>query len=156
MEKIPITRNGYRNLLKELIYLRRTVRPQALEELQEARMFGIKWENQQYLLAREKHNIIQNKINDLEQKLTHCEVFVGRKYYCKQVGFGTIAVIRNIDTGEQREYQLVGPYESDVSNGKLSIDSPVGSSLLGRHEGEEITVYTPGGIRIYRIVAIQF
>lgn len=65
-------------------------------------------------------------------------------------------MIRNIDTGEQREYQLVGPYESDVSNGKLSIDSPVGRSLLGRHEGEEITVYTPGGIRIYRIVAIQF
>jgi transcription elongation factor GreA len=156
MKKIPITRNGYRNLLKELLYLRRTVRPLVLEELQDARMFGIKWENQQYLLARERHHIVQNKINDLEEKLTHCEVFVGRKYYCKQVGFGTSALIRNMATGEQCEYQLVGPYESDVSNGKLSIDSPVGRSLLGHQEGEEITVYTPGGIRTYRIVAIQF
>jgi transcription elongation factor GreA len=156
MEKIPITRNGYRNLLKELMYLRRSVRPRVLEELQEARLFGTKWENQQYLLAREKHSILQRKIIDLEQKLTHCEVFVGRKYYCKQIGFGTFAMIRNVDTGEQLEYQLVGPYESDVSNGKLSIDSPVGRSLLGHHEGEEITVYTPGGIRIYRIVDIQF
>jgi transcription elongation factor GreA len=156
MEKIPITRNGYRKLLKELMYLRRNVRPRVLEELQEARLFGMRWENQQYLLAREKHSIVQRKIIDLEQKLSHCEVFVGRKYYCKQIGFGTIAMIRNVDTGEQLEYQLVGPYESDVSNGKLSIDSPVGRSLLGHHEGEEITVYTPGGIRIYRIVAIQF
>jgi transcription elongation factor GreA len=156
MKRIPITRGGYRNLLKELIYLRRTARPRVLEELQEARMFGIKWENQQYLLAREKHNILLKKIDDLEQKLTHCEIFVGRKYYCKQVGFGTTAVIRNMDTGEQREFQLVGPYEADVSNGKLSIDSPVGRSLLGRCEGEEISVYTPGGIRIYRIVAVEF
>ena len=87
MQKIPITRNGYRNLLKELIYLRRVRRPQVLEELQDARMFGAKSDNQQYLLAREKHAVLQRKIHDLEQQLASCEVFVGRKFYCKQSRF---------------------------------------------------------------------
>jgi transcription elongation factor GreA len=155
MQKIPITRNGYRNLLKELIYLRRVRRPQVLEELQDARLFGAKFDNQQYLLAREKHAVLQKKIHDLEQKLADCEVFVGRKFCCKQIAFGTVTLVENLDTGEQHRYQLVGPYESDVSRGKLSIHSPVGRGLLDHREGDEISVYTPNGMRIYRILSIQ-
>jgi transcription elongation factor GreA len=155
MHKVPITRNGYRHLLRELVHLRRIVRPQVLEDLQEARMYGIKQDNQQYLLAREKHLVLQRKIQELEEKLAQCEVVVGRKFFCKQVSFGAVTVVQNLDTGERHQYQLVGPYESDVSNGKLSIHSPVGRGLLGRYEGEEITVYTPAGIRIYRIHSIE-
>jgi transcription elongation factor GreA len=155
MEKVPITRYGFRRLLKELAHLRRVVRPEVVEELQEARSFGVKMDNQQYLLARERHTVLQKKINDLEEKLAHCEVVVGRKFYLRRVGFGTIIVIQNIDNGERHQYQLVGPYESDVGNGKLSIESPVGSRLMGHGEGDEVTIYTPSGIRIYRILSIQ-
>lgn len=135
--------------------MRRVVRPQVLEELQESRAFGVKYENQQYMLAKERHMVLQKKILDLEEKLARCEIVVGRKFYRKRVGFGTSALIMNIDTGETRQYQLVGPYESDVGKGRLSIDSPVGRSLMGSLEGEEVTVYTPSGIRIFRILAIQ-
>jgi len=155
MTKVPITRYGYRLLLRDLIYLRRVVRPEVLEELQEARAFGVKYENQQYMVARERHLVLQKKIRDLEEKLARCEVVVGRKFYLKEVGFGTSTVIMNVDTGETRQYQLVGPYESDVGNGRLSVESPVGRSLMGHHEGDEITVYTPSGIRIFRILSIQ-
>jgi len=155
MIKIPITRPGHRRLLGELLHLRRVVRPEVLEELQEARAFGARVDNQQYLVARERHAVLQKKIEDLEEKLARCEVVVGRKYYFKLAGFGTVIVIQNIDTGETDEYQLVGPYESDIKDGKLSVESPVGRCLLGHREGDEVTVYTPSGVRIYRILSIQ-
>lgn len=155
MVKVPITRHGYSRLLKELVHLRRVVRPEVLEELQEARTYGVKLDNQQYLHARERHLVLQRKIQDLEKKLAHSEVVVGRKFYFKQAGFGTVIVIVNVDTGHTCQYQLVGPYESDVNNGRLSIESPVGRSLMGRYEGDEVTVYTPSGIRVYRILSIQ-
>ncbi|HOI93281.1 MAG TPA: transcription elongation factor GreA [Syntrophobacter fumaroxidans] len=152
--KVPITRLGYHRLLRELFFLRHVVRPEVIEELQEARTGGVKIENQQYMLARERHVVLQKKIQDLEQKLASCEIVVGRKFFFKQAEFGTIIVIQNIETGETQRYQLVGPYESNVVDGKLSIDSPVGRHLVGRREGEEVIVYTPAGVRMYRVVSI--
>jgi len=152
--KVPITRLGYHRLLRELFFLRHVVRPEVIEELQEARSGGIKIENQQYMMARERHVALQKKIQDLERKLASCEIVVGRKFFFKQAEFGTIVVIQNIETGETQRYQLVGPYESNVVDGKLSIDSPVGRHLVGRREGEEVIVYTPAGVRMYRVVSI--
>ncbi|MCE5243639.1 MAG: transcription elongation factor GreA [Syntrophobacteraceae bacterium] len=155
MTKVPITRTGYRKLLRELLHLRRVIRPRVLEELQEARAFGVKIENQQYMLARERHAVLQKRIRDIEERLSICEIVVGWKYYVNQVGFGTVATVQNIDTGEKYRYQMVGPYESDVMDGKLSVESPVGRCLMGHYEGEEVTVYAPAGIRIYRILTVQ-
>lgn len=155
MKKVPITRSGHHRLLKELTYLRRVVRPEVLDDLREARAFGVKSDNQQYLLARERQLMLEKKIRDLEEKLSVCEVFAGRKFYIKRAGFGTTALVRNLDTGEEYRFQLVGPYESDVRNGRLSIESPLGRCLLGSGEEEEVTVYTPAGIRRYRILAID-
>lgn len=155
MSKVPITRIGYYQLLRDLLHLRRDVRPIVLEELQEARALGARLDNQQYLDARERHAVLQRKILELEEKVARCEIVVGRKVILKRVGFGTVIHIRNVDTGEIACYQLVGPYESNVSNGKLSIDSPVGRCLMGRREGDEVVVYAPSGLRIYRILSIE-
>jgi transcription elongation factor GreA len=153
--KVPITRNGYRRLLDALLRLRRVERPAVLEELQEARAFGVKTDNQQYQLARERHVVLLRKIEELEKKVESCEIFVGRKFHKRQVTFGTVAVIRNMETGHTDQYQLVGPYESDIRAGRLSIESPVGKCLMGCFEGDEVTVLTPAGIRIYLVLAIQ-
>jgi len=155
MTKVPITRYGHHRLLRELAYLRREVRPQVLEDLREARAFGVKIDNQQYLLARERHLVLERQIQDLEDKLSRSEVFAGRKYRSKQVAFAATALIQNVHTGEKHTYQLVGPYESDVRNGRISIESPLGSRLMGCREGEEITVVAPAGIRVYRVLAIE-
>jgi transcription elongation factor GreA len=98
MEKVPITRYGYHRLLRELVYLRRVIRPQVLEALQEARSYGVKLSNQDYLLARERQVVLQRKIQDLEDRLAQCEVVVGRRFLLKEVGFGTSISIQNIDT----------------------------------------------------------
>ncbi|MCE5334564.1 MAG: transcription elongation factor GreA [Desulfobacteraceae bacterium] len=153
--KIPITRSGYRRLVHELAHLRRNVRPEVLEELQEARGYGVKIENQQYLLAREKHLSLQKRINDIEDNLERCEIVVGRKFFMKQVGFGTSITLLNSESGEINRYEMVGPLESDISEGKLSVESPVGKAVMGRREEEEVLVLTPSGPRIFRILSIE-
>jgi transcription elongation factor GreA len=153
--KIPITRNGYRRLVRELSHLRRIVRPQVLEELHEARGYGVKIENQQFMLACERHANLQRRINELEEKLARCEIVVGRKFFFKQVGFGTVVTIINLESGEVGRYQMVGPWESDITDGKLSIHSPVGESVMGRREGDEVIVRTPSGPRPYRVISIE-
>jgi transcription elongation factor GreA len=153
--KIPITRNGYRRLLRELSHLRRVVRPEVLDELHEARGYGVKVENQQFMLARERHANLQKRINDLEDKLACCEIVVGRKFFFKQVGFGTVVTIINLESGEVGRYQMVGPWESDITDGKLSIHSPVGRGVMGHRVDDEVVVYTPSGPRSYRIISIE-
>ena len=153
--KTPITRNGHRKLLRELSHLRRVVRPEVLDELHEARGYGVKVENQQYMLARERHANIQKKINELEEKLASCEIFAGRKFFVKRVSFGAVITVQNLHSGETNRFQMVGPWESDISEGRLSVDSPVGSGLMGHGEGEEVLVCTPSGDRSYRILSIE-
>lgn len=155
MEKIPITRQGFRNLYAQLVYLRRVVRPRVLEELHEARLYGVKIDNQQYLLAREQHRVLQKKIDDLQAKIARCEIVVGGKFLARRVAFGARIAVMNMDTAQVFHFQMVGPFESDVCNGKLSIDSPVGRGLMGRNPGEEITVLTPAGERTYRILHVD-
>jgi transcription elongation factor GreA len=154
MDKVPITRIGYHRLVRELVYLRRVVRPEVLEELRESRVYGVKMENQQYLSARERHLALERKIQDIEDKLAHCEIVVGRRFFLKQVEFGALILIKNMESGEVSQYEMVGPYDSDVSDGKLSVESPVGRTLLGHGEGDEVVVYAPSGIRIYKILSI--
>lgn len=155
MTRVPITRAGYRRLLRELTFLRRVVRPQVLDDLREARAFGVSTDNQQYLLARERWLVLDRKIRDLEEKVARCEIFVGRRFITKQMVFGAICLLQNVDTGQVHSFQLVGPQESDAANGRLAIDSPLGAALLGRREGEEVLVTTPGGLRTYRLLAID-
>jgi transcription elongation factor GreA len=156
MTKVPITRFGHHCLLKELAYLRQVVRPHLLDDLREARSFGVTIANQHYLFARERLVTIERKILELEEKLTLSEVFAGRKFIFKHVAFGTIVLIQNVDTGQKYCFQLVGPFESDAGNGKIAIDSPLGSCLMRCREGDEVRLHSPGGLRIYRILAIEF
>ena len=155
MTRVPITRAGYRRLLRELTFLRRVVRPQVLDDLREARAFGISSDNQQYLLARERLLVLDRKIRDLEEQLSVCEIFAGRKFFVNRMGFGAIAHVQNVATGQVHSFQLVGPHESDAANGRLAIDSPLGAALLDRREGEEFVVATPGGLRTYRLLVID-
>ena len=154
MNKRPITRNGYERLRAELAFLCRFVRPQIIEDLSHARSFGYKANNLQYFAARERQAFVEGRIEDLRQKLCLSEIVIGQQFGTLAVGFGANVEVENLDTGHCFIYQLVGPYEADALSGQISIDSPMGRSLLGRRVGEEITVYAPGGVRSYRILAI--
>ncbi len=150
-----ITREGFLRLVDRLSYLKHTVRPRVIEELQNARSFGININNTQFIHAREKHILLEREIHELEEKINHSEILVGCKFYVKRVYIGTKVEIENLDTGEVRTYKVVGPYESDVSNGKLASTSPVGSAILGKFEGDIIQVKVPIGTRTYKILSIN-
>jgi transcription elongation factor GreA len=154
MRKRPITRNGYERLREELTFLCRFVRPQMIEALSDARTYGYKANNLQYFAARERQAFVEGRIEDLRRKLSLSEIVVGQQVNSSGVRFGATVEVEDMDTGSRDCYQLVGPFESDVMNGRISIDSPMGRTLLGRRIGEEVTVYAPGGVRCYRIIVI--
>ena len=154
MDKRPITRNGYEKLRAELSFLCRFVRPQVIEELCNARAYGYKPNNLQFFAARERQAFVEGRIEDLRRKLSLSEIVVGQHLISSTARFGATVQVENIDTGHRACYQLVGPFEADAMNGRISIDSPVGRALLGRRVGDEVIVYAPGGVRFYQIIFV--
>ncbi|PIE75111.1 MAG: transcription elongation factor GreA [Deltaproteobacteria bacterium] len=154
MDRIPITRQGFENLKKELENLKTIERPKNIEAIEIARAHGDLSENAEYDAAKERQGFIQGRINELEYKLSNAEVIDPEKLSKDKVVFGSKILLENIDTGDEVEYQLVGPDESDIDQGKISVGSPLGKGILGKIPGDEVTFQAPGGKRIYEIVEI--
>jgi transcription elongation factor GreA len=154
MDKRPITRNGYERLRAELSFLCRFVRPQVIEELYNSRSYGYKANNLQYFAARERQAFVEGRIEDLRRKISLSEIVVGQHLISSIASFGATVGVEDLDSGERATYQLVGPFEADAMNGQISIDSPMGRTLMGRRVGDEVMVYAPGGVRAYRLLFI--
>lgn len=154
MDRIPITINGFEALKKELKNLKTVERPRNIESIEIARAHGDLSENAEYDAAKEKQAFIQGRINELEFKLSNAEVIDPSKLPKDKIVFGSKILVENVDSGEEVEYQLVGPEESDIDNGKVSVTSPLGRAILGKIPGDEVTVQAPAGKRIYEIVEI--
>jgi len=155
MEKIPFTKEGLKKLKDELEYLEKVERPKNIKAIEEARAHGDLSENAEYHAAKEKQYFITGRINELKSIIGRSEVIELDTGPADTVVFGRTVVLYNINTEEEEVYQLVGPYESDPDNGKISVTSPLGQALIGREKGDEIKVKTPGGIQEYEIVDIK-
>ena len=150
----PITRNGYNQLHKELENLKKVVRPQVSKAIEEARAHGDISENAEYVAAKEQQSFVEMKIREMEQKLANSEIMDNLNAPNGKVGFASIVTVENLENGGQVTYQIVGPDESDIPLGKISITSPLGRALVGKEVEEEVMVKTPGGIRKYSILKI--
>jgi len=150
----PITRNGYNQLHKELENLRKIVRPQVIKAIEEARAHGDLSENAEYGAAKERQSFVETKILQTEQKLANSEIMDASAFPSDKVGFGSVVSLENQNNGGEVTYQIVGPDESDIKSGKISITSPLGKALIGKEVNEEITVQTPGGIKKFTILKI--
>jgi transcription elongation factor GreA len=155
MARSPITRDGYNQLHKELENLKKVVRPQVIKAIEEARAHGDLNENSEYLAAKEHQSFVEKKIREIEQKLSNSEIMDHINPSREKVGFASFVTLENLDNGGEVTYQIVGPDESDISSGKISITSPLGNSLIGKGVNEEIEVKTPGGIKKYSILKIS-
>jgi|ADurb_Met_02_Slu_FD_contig_31_815006_length_620_multi_3_in_0_out_0_1 transcription elongation factor GreA len=153
--KFPITKEGYESLKKEHEYLLNTKRPRIIQAIEEAREHGDLSENAEYEAAKEEFQFLQKKVAELEDMIRNSEVVDVRHSGFEHVEFGCNVVLRNIDMDEDVIYQLVGPYESDIQNGKISMSSPLGRALLGKCVGDEVAFSAPGGQRNYQIVKIN-
>jgi transcription elongation factor GreA len=155
MQKVPITRQGYRNLMRELSRLKRVDRVQAMKAIEEARSHGDLTENAEYDAAKERQGLIEAKIRDIESRLSHSEIIDTKDLPSDRVVFGCVVVLENLDTGQQVQYEIVGPDESNVKQGKISSNSPVGRALIGKKVDDEVSVQAPGGIRNFQVVRIS-
>jgi transcription elongation factor GreA len=155
MQKVPITRQGYRNLMRELSRLKRVDRLQAMKAIEEARSHGDLTENAEYDAAKERQGLIEGKIRDIESRLSHSEIIDTKDLPSDRVVFGCVVVLENLDTGQQVQYEIVGPDESNVKQGKISSNSPVGRALIGKKVDDEVSVQAPGGIRNFQVVRIS-
>lgn len=154
MDRIPVTRQGFEALKKELENLKKVERPQNIKAIEEARAHGDLSENAEYAAAKDRQGFIEGRINDLEYKLASVDVIATDKLPKDRAVFGSKVVLENVETGEDVVYQLVGPDESDIENGRISISSPLGKALIGRKPGDELSLQVPGGKRSYELVEI--
>ena len=155
MARSPITRDGYNQLHKELENLKKVVRPQVIKAIEEARAHGDISENAEFVAAKEQQSFVEKKIWEIEQKLSNSEIMDHINPSNEKVGFASFVTLENLNNGGEVTYQIVGPDESDISSGKISITSPLGNSLIGKGVDEEVAVKTPGGVKRYSILKIS-
>ncbi len=155
MQRVPITRQGYQRLKTELERLQKEERPAVIQAIEEARAHGDISENAEYEAAKDKQAMIEGRISDLNEKLATSEIIDELTNGDGRAVFGSTVVLEDLDSGEESIFTLVGPYEADVSVGTLSVTSPLGRALIGKEEGDEIQVKTPGGIRNLEIVEVR-
>ena len=151
MDRIPVTREGYEALKKELENLKRIERPQNLKAIEEARAHGDLSENAEFAAAKDRQGFIEGRIGELGFKLANSDIINPDNLPKDRAVFGHRVLLENIDTGEDVEYQLVGPDESDIARGRISISSPLGRAILGKKPGDELILVVPGGKRVYEL-----
>lgn len=155
MDKIPITKDGRERLREELNRLEQVERPKNVRAIEEARGHGDLSENAEYHAAKDRQSFLEGRINELKSVLGRSEVIEVEKGPANRVVFGRTVVLYNEDTDEEVSYQLVGPYETDPDNGKISVTSPLGQALIGREQGDEVKAQTPGGILTFEVLEIR-
>ena len=154
MERIPITREGLERVRAELNHLEQVKRPENIRAIEEARQHGDLSENAEYHAAKEMQSFLGAKINELKTIIGKAEVIEVEDGPADRAVFGKKVLLYNIQTDEEIEYQLLGPYDSEPEKGKISVTSPLGQSLIGRNVGDEVTVKTPSGIQEFEILEI--
>lgn len=154
MDKLPITRQGYEVLKKELEQLKTVERPKVIQAIEDARAHGDLSENAEYEAAKERQAFIEARMNELTFKVNNADVIEPGNLPKDKVVFASRVLLENVDTGEDVEYQLVGPDESDINQGRISVASPLGKAIIGRKPGDEIILQAPGGKRVYELVEI--
>lgn len=157
MDKIPMTRPGVEALEKELRKRVSETRPEIVQAIAEARAHGDLSENAEYSAARERQSFNEGRIKELESVISAAEIidptqFVGTK----TVRFGATVLVADENTDEEKKFQIVGEYESDIDSGRISLGSPIARALIGKAQGDSVEVRTPRGVASYEIVEVMF
>ena len=156
MNKIPMTSLGYDQLQVELKKLINEDRPNIIAAIAEARSHGDLSENAEYQYAKEQQSLIEGKIIDLESTSALAEIIDVSKLSGKEIKFGATITIEDNDNESKSNYQIVGEYESDIKNKKLSINSPLARGLIGKIKDDVVEINSPKGIKSYTILSVKF
>jgi len=156
MEKFPITLDGFHKLEADLKRLKNEERPAIIQAIAEARTHGDLSENAEYHSAKERQGWIESQILELEDKFSRAEVIDVKKLNGKTVKFGATVTLIDEDTEDKKVWQIVGDFEADVKERKISISSPIARALIGKAEGDSAEVAAPSGARVYEIAKVRY
>ncbi len=156
MNKIPMTSEGYLKLQEELKKLTSQDRPNIIAAIAEARSHGDLSENAEYQYAKEQQSLIEGRISDLESSISRAEIIDIKSISGDEIKFGATVEIEDDDTGKKQKYQIVGEYESDIDNKKLSINSPLARGLIGKIKDDSVEINSPKGIKSYTIISVKY
>lgn len=156
VDKIPMTPEGYDRLNAELKRLRNDERPAVIKAIAAAREHGDLSENAEYHAARERQGFIEGRVMELEDKLGRAEVIDIASLKGSKIVFGANVRLVDEETDEEVGYRIVGPEESEIEKGLLSINSPVARALLGKEKGDSVEVHTPRGVRYFEVLEVAF
>ncbi len=157
MSRTPLTIKGAQKLRDELQKLKTVDRPRIISAIAEARAHGDLRENAEYHAAKEEQGFTEGRIAAIEQCLGNAELIdVSRLQAEERVVFGATVELYDVSTEAEVTYQIVGEMEADISNGLISISSPIARALIGKFEGDQVTVDAPGGARDYEILSVSY
>ena len=155
--RAPLTMKGAQRLREELDQLKSVKRPEIINAISEARAHGDLKENAEYHAAREQQSFIEGRIKQLESELSHAEVIdVARLNAGTRVVFGATVTLADVETDEEKRYQIVGDLEADIKQSMIAISSPLARALIGKHEGDSVTIEAPAGQREYEIISVAY
>ena len=156
MDKIPMTVEGEKLLREELSLLKTVNRPQISEAIKEAREKGDLKENAEYHAAIEQQSFVEGRIKDIEGKLSNAQIIdISRMPVSDKVIFGTTVVVAD-ENNKKITYKIVGEDEADLKKGKISVTSPISRALVGKNEGDDVTIKTPSGNIQYEIIEVKY
>ncbi|RII00518.1 transcription elongation factor GreA [candidate division NPL-UPA2 bacterium Unc8] len=155
MKETLLTRGGYKMLKEELYRLKTVERRELSQQIAEAKAHGDISENAEYSAAKEAQGMLEEKIRILEEKLIRVRIIDDENIATDKAYIGATLLLKDIESGEELQYTLVGEDESNFSQGKISITSPIGQGLLGYKEGDTAEIKVPAGTLRYRILKIS-
>ena len=155
--RAPITAKGAKRLRDELEHLKSDKRPKVIAAIAEAREHGDLKENAEYHAAREEQGFIEGRIKQLEGELSHAEIIdISKLNAGSRVVFGATVTLADVESDEEKRYQIVGDLEADIKLGLIAISSPVARALIGKNEGDTVAIAAPAGQREYEIVSVEY
>ena len=155
-QRIPMTLGGVLRLKEELKRIKSVDRPQNVRDIEEARAHGDLSENAEYHAAKEKQGHLDGRMKFLEDVIGRAEVIDVSKLSGGKVMFGATVVLQDVDSEAKVRYRIVGEFEADLKQGRISIASPIARALIGREAGEMVMVQAPGGAREYEVLEVSF
>jgi len=155
--RIPLTLKGAQRLRQELEQLKSVQRPAVIAAIAEARAHGDLKENAEYHAAREQQGFIEGRIKQLESELSHAQVIdISQLNVGNKIVFGATVTLADMDTDEEQRYQIVGDLEADIKQGLIAVSSPVARALIGKYDGDSVSILAPAGQREYEVIKVEY
>jgi len=156
MPSFPMTPRGQQQLKDELKRLREVERPKNVRDIEEARAHGDLKENAEYHAAKERQGFIEGRSREIEAILAQAEIIDPAKLSGSKVVFGATVKLTDTDSGDETTYTIVGDYEADIKQQRIAISAPLARAMIGREQGDTVTLKTAKGTREYEVTQVRF